>query len=574
MKLKLSLILFIILPLIITAQITPEFKKSPKPYTSEIGLKKPDKDIPLLKERLKKIKSVDLSSPVLLLDNASDIQKLAMEGCLKNVDFTKFVKNDKNEILLNEIFGVYPIRPGDIATLPTGPNAEIFRVEMYNFALNLSTIGIIDVKKDSILQIYYLSDTQPDIPKTLVDLALQIATHSPEIIQALGYKPDQSEALMSSTKTSLNKTRCERSLHVCVAPTFIKDDKALWAIVDLTDLKIAGIRWTNVGTTGPSLVTERKVQDEFINENFCQSENTCEKNGWKLNYHLTTSDGLEITNVFFKNTPILNSVKLVDWHVSYSSTEGFGYSDAIGCPLFSQATVFPNSAPTISELKNEAGQILGFTLEQTYFNPGWPKPCNYNYVQRYEFYLDGSFRVSAASIGRGCGNDGMYRPVFRIAFHETNQISEWNNQKWEPWLTEKWNLQNDLTNYYQNAYQFKIDTKYNSYYMEPSHGQFGDGGRGDFAYTYLTKFKKGEGDVNLITIGPCCNNDYRQGPEKFMESESIEGNDFVIWYVPQMKNDDRVGNEYCWAESVLENGVYTAKVYPCFAGPKFVRIEK
>ena len=41
-----------------------------------------------------------------------------------------------------------------------------------------------------------------------------------------------------------------------------------------------------------------------------------------------------------------------------------------------------------------------------------------------------------------------------------------------------------------------------------------------------------------------------------------------------MKNDDRVGNEYCWAESVLENGVYTAKVYPCFAGPKFVRIEK
>jgi hypothetical protein len=277
MKLKLSLILFIILPLIITAQITPELKKSPKPYTSEIGLKKPDKDIPLLKERLKKIKSVNLSSPVLLLDNASDIQKLAMEGCLKNADFTKFVKNDKNEILLNEIFGVYPIRPGDIATLPTGPNAEIFRVEMYNFALNLATIGIIDVKKDSILQIYYLSDTQPDIPKTLVDLALQIATHSPEIIQALGYKPDQSEALMSSTKTSLNKTRCERSLHVCVAPTFIKDDKALWAIVDLTDLKIAGIRWTNVGTTGPSLVTERKVQDEFINENFCQSENTCEK---------------------------------------------------------------------------------------------------------------------------------------------------------------------------------------------------------------------------------------------------------------------------------------------------------
>ena len=45
----------------------------------------------------------------------------------------------------------------------------------------------------------------------------------------------------------------------------------------------------------------------------------------------------------------------------------------------------------------------------------------------------------------------------------------------------------------------------------------------------------------------------------------IDNDGFVLWYVPQMKNDDRVGHEYCWAESVLENGVYTAKTFPCFA---------
>jgi hypothetical protein len=40
--------------------------------------------------------------------------------------------------------------------------------------------------------------------------------------------------------------------------------------------------------------------------------------------------------------------------------------------------------------------------------------------------------------------------------------------------------------------------------------------------------------------------------------------------VPQLKNDDRVGKEYCWAESVLVNGVFVAKTYPCLAGPMFV----
>jgi hypothetical protein len=40
-----------------------------------------------------------------------------------------------------------------------------------------------------------------------------------------------------------------------------------------------------------------------------------------------------------------------------------------------------------------------------------------------------------------------------------------------------------------------------------------------------------------------------------------------------MKNDDTKGNEYCWAEAKIVNGVYQTNVYPCLAGPMFVPIK-
>ena len=42
----------------------------------------------------------------------------------------------------------------------------------------------------------------------------------------------------------------------------------------------------------------------------------------------------------FGGRPVLESAKLVDWHVSYSESDGFGYSDAVGCPVFSAAAAF------------------------------------------------------------------------------------------------------------------------------------------------------------------------------------------------------------------------------------------
>jgi hypothetical protein len=543
------------------------------------------KTFPFLEDRVTEIKNA-LKNPkpvILCKDSLNKEQSLAQIIALSDSAFSQFLIDPfSKQPYRNEIFGVYPARQSDMSTVKGAYNlASTYRVEMYNYALNNTTIALVDIQLQKVLAGYYTSNSQPDIPFYLRNLAVKIAVESLEVQNALGVKPDEKDALMASTKTSLNRTRCERSRHLCVAPTFIKGNKALWAIVDLTDHRLVGIRWTDIGNSGPAapMVTEKRLQDDKITSCYCEVEQKLNKNGWNMNYMLTSSDGLRISDVSFNNKPVVRSAKLVDWHVSYSGTDGFGYSDAVGCPYFSQAAVVAWEIPKVAELKDDNNKIIGFVLEQTYRSEAWPTPCNYNYRQRFEFYNDGKFRVSCASIGRGCGNTGTYRPVFRIAFAgEQNSFYEWNQNSWQPWLKEKWNAQGSLTSYTPEGYQYKIGNGQSGYFMEPGRGQFKDRGRGDFNYVYVTRQVNGrdEGENDLVTIGPCCNTDYHQGPEKFIEPqpEDIENSSLVIWYVAQMRNDDRKGNEYCWAENVLENGIWNTKVYPCFCGPMFIPVVK
>lgn len=74
----------------------------------------------------------------------------------------------------------------------------------------------------------------------------------------------------------------------------------------------------------------------------------------------------------------------------------------------------------------------------------------------------------------------------------------------------------------------------------------------------------------MLTIGPCCNSDFAQGPEKFINTppEALSGQ-AVIWYVPQLKNATEPGKENCWARSELQAGVLTVRAYPCTGGPLF-----
>lgn len=560
----------------IDAAYLSEFKES------IFSTKKSDTAVYII-ERKKQIDSILKEAiPVkYYTDKTDERTMLAQNIALQDSFFVKYVFDRKTrQPLWNEIFGVYPARPGDIRKGVVNLPGSLMRVEMYNYALNLTTIGIVNIITYKMISVDHYPQMQPDIPSRLTKLAVNIAVNSPEVEKALGFKPSLNMPIMSSTKTALNRTKCERSQHLCVAPTFVKGNRALWAIVDLTENKLVGLRWTNVGKDAESLVvTERKMQNENMADCYCEKINTIKRNNWELDYVLTASDGLMISNVSFKTNKIINSAKLVDWHVSYSGTDGFGYSDAVGCPIFSQSAVVATDPPIIADIV-EGDSTVGFMLEQRFFSELWPIACNYSYSQRFFFYKNGQFRMVCASLGRGCGNNGIYRPVMRISLAGNKQsFYEWANNDWNIWDKEKWQLQQPTTSYSPKGYQYKIQTgNENGFYIEPGRGQFKDSGRGDNAFLYVTKnhLDKNEGETDLVTIGPCCNNDYKQGPEKFIEPnpEQIVNTDLVLWYVPQMKNDDTPGSKYCWAETYYEQGVYKIKSYPCFVGPMFVPYKK
>jgi len=521
----------------------------------------------LIEEALKKCK------PVLLLDHTDSAQAVAQALALNDAKFCEnLFDKQSRQAFRNEIFNVYPARPHEIPV--ANQQGKVYKVEMYNYALNMSTTALIDVKDKKVLSVNNTPQTQPDITPALKDLAIQIAIHHPEVTKALGFKPNEQQALMANTKTALNNTRCERSLHLCVAPTFTQGDRALWVIVDLTDFKIVGIRWTNTGREQTvKRVSEKQLKFDKIMECYCKQITSLKKDQWKLNYVITTSDGLRISEVFYNDQLMVNNAKVVDWHVNYSNTEGFGYSDAVGCPEFSQSAVVAVSEPRVSDIIVNSEKI-GFALEQNFSSAQWPQPCNYNYLQRYEFYKDGRFRTAVASLGRGCGNNGTYRPVIRINFAgNEQQFAQWNGKQWVSWQNEQWVLQDFSSTFTSEGYLYKVSTSQQTgFYVEPARGQFKDGGRGDNAYTYVSKLhpQTDEGENDLVTIGPCCNTNFEQGPEKFLNQEPLQNGQIIFWYVPQIKNDDTKGHEYCWAESYLENGVYKTHVYPCIAGPMFI----
>ncbi len=555
------------------------------------------------------LSSLKKNPPVLPLDGdelPDKYHRAAQNVALADKTFVRTVRSVNGEPLRAAIMNVRRVRPSDLSDGVVGClSEECYRVDMYNFALNMTVSAIVDVKKMKVRKVTEFVGMQPEISRRLTRIAREIAVNSSLVREALGRKPALREATMSNVKTALTGSRCERSQHLCVAPTFVdyRKNEAVWAIVDLTDMRVVGVQVTELGeNVFPAAVSERKLRNDYLVENFCEKNLFLERDDWELDYTLTGSDGLEIRNVRWRGQSVLRSAKLVDWHVSYTGKkidlagdrvesavvdgEGkkkypFGYSDATGCPAFSTSAVIPFEGPQIEDIVRN-GEVVGFVLVQDFRNPLWPLGCNYRYQNRFEFYRDGSFRVAGTNLGRGCGNDGWYRPVFRIdprLSEKSEEIfAQFSSGSWRSWNKEGWHLQTNETEYSPEGYLFRISDSESRrvLYLEPARGQFGDGDRGDNAYTYVSVRHpdRDEGEGDLITIGPCCNVDYRQGPEKFIDpAENLHNQDLVIWYVPQMKNDDRVGNQYCWAESEIVQGLSVPRVYPCTAGPMFRQVD-
>ncbi len=479
-----------------------------------------------------------------------------------------------------EVMAVSPLRVSDVTDeISECKVSRCYRVDIYDFARNTTLIGTADLTQQKMLSWRADPGHQPEIPERLKNLAIHLAIRSAEVKEALGgVAPNFTEAQMAGTKSALNGTRCERSQHLCVAPTFVQGNIAIWAIVDLTDFQLVGVQWTDVGDRvagdfATPMPTEQSLSDAAIMARYCEKNSVIERLGWKLDYMLTASDGLRISGVSFRGKPLLESAKLVDWHVSYSEREGFGYSDAVGCPSFSSAAVLPFAAPSVTEIKvlgSANGVATGFKLEQEFRSLGWPGACNYSYRQSFEFYADGSFRPTAASIGAGCGNDGTYRPVLRIEpFGADWRFEQLDVAQFESVALERYFPANGAVD--ASGARFRLRNPNFNFQIEPGRGQFALG-RGDNEWVFVTAKRPGrdEGSSDLLTLGPCCNSDFHQGPEVFIDAkpEALDGG-LVFWYVPQLKNDAREGQEYCWARNQIVDGMVQTQAYPCVAGPMF-----
>ncbi|WP_456412416.1 hypothetical protein [Thiolapillus sp.] len=527
----------------------------------------------------------------------------AQEILLKDPQFLKDTKQD-GKILHNDMMRILPaiVSALDANTKQACQPQACYQAEKYNFATNVTTRAIVNVQDARVLSVQRYHGMQPDISLRLARIARAIALNAPEVKRELGTKPSVVDISMANVRGALQESPCENSAHLCVAPVFADHSKerALWAIVDLTDLRLVAAKWTRLGkTTTPARISERSLQNRYIMENFCQKNTLFEGSGWKLHYRLTGSDGLEVIDASYRGQPVLASAKIVDWHVSYQQEgagrpsaatetymEGrrvefvqaedgsyfFGYNDAMGCPMFSTSVVLPFNAPQIRKLAN------GFVLTQDYRNPKWPMACNYRYENRFEFFDDGSFRIAGVNIGRGCGDNALYRPVMRIdlALGGKERFYKYEGE-WRQWKRERLDEGKDAPSYQDGRYLYKIISGTDAargYYIEPNRGQFQDASRGDHARVFAVRFQAGEGDQDLLTLGSCCDL-ARDGVERYLEDgASIDGENIVLWYVPRVHNDAREGHEYCWADTAIgENGNLYVREWPCVVGPKFVPVE-
>ena len=550
-----------------------------------------------VKEMIQKGQAVLALEDYELDPSAQKVQKIL----LSYKDFLKDTKEGE-KLLHNDMMRIVPaiISSLDEISKKICQDRMCYQAEKYNFVTNTTTRAIVDIENKKVLSVEIYPNMQPDISLRLTRIAQAIALNAPEVKKELGAIPSKKDISMANVRGSLKESPCENTTHLCVAPTFAdhKKEQALWAVVDLTELKLAAAKWAGLGkTTTPACISERSLQNRYIMKNFCQKDSVIEKNGWKIIYRLTGSDGLEIRNVTFKSQKVLTSAKIVDWHVSYQQKGGekldtttesyiegrrveylrgedgnflFGYNDAMGCPMFSTSVVLPFNGPQVRQLKDKDG----FMLTQDYRNPKWPMACNYRYENRFEFYNDGSFRVVGVNKGRGCGDNAIYRPVMRIdmAVAEKENFYSYDGE-WELW--EKENV-GRVPLIPTNKYPYKIvsATNLNSgYYIEPNHGQFNDKSRGDNATLFATQFKAKEGDKDLLTLGSCCDLKV-DGVEQYLNEENLQAQDIVLWYVPRIRNDAKKGQEYCWADTLIgANGNLEVKVWPCTVGPKFVPIS-
>ncbi|PDW01930.1 hypothetical protein [Candidatus Viridilinea mediisalina] len=509
-------------------------------------------DLPEVAAERERRRAALQSAPFILLreglDERADAAQRAVVDDVRHQQHTRTLTGQR---LLTEVMHVAPPRPGDLPPnlVAQCPPDACLRVLLYVYPTNTTLSAFVD-RRMQVLDLHAVAGGQPEIPEHLAALATAIAVASPVSQEELGVPPHAGMVLDYSAATKVNHvgTTCERSNHLCVSPVFTWGDEALWVVVDLTELRLVAATWTAQGQSAQRrAVSEATLQDAAVAP-LCETPGHVAHGQWEASYLLTSSDGLEVREVRFAGQPLLRSVKIVDWHVGYAAPEDqrVGFSDAVGCPVFSAAAIIPYGLP---EITPHADGSLELAL--TFRSPTWPQPCAYQYTFATHFGADGTLTLTGGNEGRGCGIAGTYHPVWRIEPVAPASLRVWDGHEatllheegWQEWAAG-------------GPHAFQLTGTGGTQTITPLWGD------AELAYVYWTHAKPAEGQGDLPTIGTCCALDERQGPEQFIDGNALAEHP-VIWYVPRMTNAER---ERCWADMELEDGVLRPLVWPCSAG--------
>jgi hypothetical protein len=440
-------------------------------------------------------------------------------------------------------------------------SADCRQVNIYNFEENVLIAAMVDIDARRVLDVLVMPGQLPAGNARLHEVAVQLIMNEPEVTAQLGWTPAREDVYLNPS--TLGGTDCG-TIHPCLGAVFPIGDQLLWAHVDLTTETFAGIGWTDAADEEGTFV-------EFNPDGGCPPAGEAIRDGWDMDYSVTPTDGLRINDVKFDGFQVMANAKLVEWHADYGLS---GFVDAIGCGSGpGQFSIFPYGDTEVLDLVDGGQNVIGFELVQDFRMGNWGSGCNYRYEQHYQFFQDGRFRVVGGAFGKGCDTDGTYRPLIRIDLaiggDENDRFATWDGVQWANELVEFWQLQNTAVTPEGFAWRVKDTVSDFGFYIEPGQGHFGDGGRGDDAYIYVVAHHSNEGNADMGAVGSCCNDNQQQGPHNFINGESINGANLVLWYVPQfvtvVDGPPTPVDYYCWTVS----GEPNPETYPCFGGPMF-----
>jgi hypothetical protein len=381
---------------------------------------------------------------------------------------------------------------------------------LYNFVRGGTVEVIVNLDQAKVIDVWAEPDARPGASPYIVPRAMAAITSDSEVTELLG-DARSAEPMMVPMSTWLMDGECGDNW--CVDLTFSSPDgsgRILHAVVNMEKERVARVFYTR---GRPERLFKRPAAQGANFNNGCHEEH-----GWSVCWEMTPHDGINFYDATFNDELIFSSAKISQVEVFYPSWPG-GYRDEIGYG----ASVPPYFGTHVDELED------GFEVSQLFTEfLRWPNCiCCYRYEQIIRFHADGSFDPVFVSHGPGCDDLSNYRPFWRIDLAAgeglVDEVWVWDESQWVQADSEfSISLFDEQAPDGGIVYFSSSDT---DYIWRP---QKTDPVGEDDGRLFVLRTNEGEGDGPVPT-GPA---DTFWPPGQWLDDESLEDQDLVVWYIP------------------------------------------